>query len=256
MRQMLGTVGRQHVFALIRSLALGDGPNAVGHHWQPAQTGPERHLTLEDDPHSCNAAVAQLAHTGLGQQTPKPRVQRLADLAPVRPSCHTACACVARRNWAGPDDILAHRPMVLLPAGVSARQPVRHPAQSSPAEKPQADQPTAGAGPQPSPPRAGGGCGSSRHLRHQPVGLSSSISAAISRPPVVTPRQLCGHLASCRQCRQCSRSPGPAAPVIVAHIVYRGRRVMSPARADFWRGGDGHGAGRTVGALVRSCNPS
>ena len=137
-RQMLGAVGRQHVFALIEFLALGDGRNVVGTIDGLRKQGLSAASTLEEMTHILQRmAVAQLAHAEPDPADPEaPEVQRLADLLPPDQTQLLYSLCLHGRAELGlaPDEYAA---LVMVLLRLLAFQPASQPGiqRTPPAEK-------------------------------------------------------------------------------------------------------------------------
>ena len=116
-RQMLGAVGRNHVFALIGALAVGDGATVVGTIDGLRKQGLSAASTLEEMTHILQRmAVAQLTHAEPDPADPEaPDVQRLAELLPADQTQLLYSLCLHGRTELGlaPDEYAA-LVMVLL----------------------------------------------------------------------------------------------------------------------------------------------
>ncbi len=116
-RQMLGAVGRNHVFALIGALAAADGATVVGTIDGLRKQGLSAASTLEEMTHILQRmAVAQLTHAEPDPADPEaPEVQRLADLLPPDQTQLLYSLCLHGRTELGlaPDEYAA-LVMVLL----------------------------------------------------------------------------------------------------------------------------------------------
>jgi DNA polymerase-3 subunit gamma/tau len=116
-RQMLGAVGRNHVFALIGALAEGDGAAVVATIDGLRKQGLSAASTLEEMTHILQRmAVAQLTRAEPDPADPEaPEVQRLADLLPADQTQLLYSLCLHGRTELGlaPDEYAA-LVMVLL----------------------------------------------------------------------------------------------------------------------------------------------
>ena len=116
-RQMLGTVGRSHVFALIDALAVADGATVVQTIEGLRTQGLSAASTLEEMTHVLQRmAVAQLAHAAPDQADPEAAdVARLAQLLPADQTQLLYSLCLHGRGDLGlaPDEYAA-LVMVLL----------------------------------------------------------------------------------------------------------------------------------------------
>jgi DNA polymerase III subunit gamma/tau len=116
-RQMLGAVGRQHVFALIAALAQGDGATVVATVDGLRKQGLSAASTLEEMTHVLQRmAVAQLTHAQPDPADPEaPEVAHLADLLPADQTQLLYSLCLHGRTELGlaPDEYAALL-MVLL----------------------------------------------------------------------------------------------------------------------------------------------
>ena len=116
-RQMLGTVGRNHVFALIAALAVGDGATLVSTIDGLRKQGLSAASTLEEMTHILQRmAVAQLTHAEPDPADPEAHeVQRLAELLPADQTQLLYSLCLHGRAELGlaPDEYAA-LVMVLL----------------------------------------------------------------------------------------------------------------------------------------------
>ena len=116
-RQMLGAVGRQHVFALIAALAKGDGATVVATVDGLRKQGLSAASTLEEMTHVLQRmAVAQLTHAQPDPADPEaPEVAHLADLLPADQTQLLYSLCLHGRTELGlaPDEYAALL-MVLL----------------------------------------------------------------------------------------------------------------------------------------------
>ena len=115
-RQMLGSGGSLHVFRLIDALAQGDGKTVVETADALRMNGLSAASTLEE----MSAVLQRMAvYRPCRQMAPvdadDPEAAETACLPampPTKPSCSTACACMAALSWA-PDEYAALT-MVLL----------------------------------------------------------------------------------------------------------------------------------------------
>ena len=116
-RQMLGAVGRNHVFALIGALAAADGATVVATIDGLRKQGLSAASTLEEMTHILQRmAVAQLTHAEPDPADPEaPEVQRLAELLPPDQTQLLYSLCLHGRTELGlaPDEYAA-LVMVLL----------------------------------------------------------------------------------------------------------------------------------------------
>ena len=258
-RQMLGAVGRQHVFALIESLALGDGRNVVGTIDGLRKQGLSAASTLEEMTHILQRmAVAQLAHADLDPADPEaPEVQRLADLLPPDQTQLLYSLCLHGRAELGlaPDEYAA-LVMVLLrllafqPASQSGIQRSAPPAEKKspePASRPLSAGPQPTPRPMPAVAVAPASIAPPAPVRAEPLPPPppSPARQPVTPPPVVQAPAIAVNAANALE------SPDPAAPAVSPVSVEPAPGDVT-READFW-----HGLvmdmvrAETVGALVR-----